>query len=207
MTKSRRRGKKQRTHVEEAILEEISQRTDELGEVQAELRHYRNLWSDVKDKKSPSDCEQGISSKVYATKALSATVASKEYATKALNTLQALETKCTFIEKSLKTCLSRLNELEQYIRRQNLLIHGLSDVPMDCYDFKFMVYIADKLNAILPPLAFGKITPDDINDAHPLPTKDDSKFPAVIVQFNKRWIRNEIWKMKNTLKRTKCLFY
>ena len=70
---------------------------------------------------------------------------------------------------------------------------------MDKYDFDFIVYIADKLNSLLPKLHFGKITPDDINDAHPLFVKNESKSPVVIVQFNKRWILNELLKLKKEL--------
>ena len=111
--------------------------------------------------------------------------------------VQALERRINSIDKSFSEARRDLNELQQYLRRQNLLIHGLDDVPLDKYDLDFIKYIVDKLNAMLD-LGFGKITVDDINDAHPMykSDKSKSKYPVVIVQFNKRWLRNEILKKR-----------
>ena len=102
------------------------------------------------------------------------------------------------IEDSFKSSMIALNDIQQYMRKQNLIFRKLDDVPMDKYDFDFVEYITDKLNDILPPMKFGQVTRDDINDAHPLYTDDKStSSPAVIVQFSK--VRNEILKNKKSL--------
>ena len=109
------------------------------------------------------------------------------------------------IEKCFNKALENLNELEQYMRRQNILIYGLNDIPSKSYDFEFVKYVCRKLNALLPNLEFGEITPDDINDAHPMFTKSGSK-PIVIVQFSKHWIRNKVLKKKNQLSQNNVSF-
>ena len=195
-------GKKRRNRnkfsPEDVILEELSQRADELGDVRAELEHYKKLWTssmkDIPKNIPPANLPPNVTSTGE-----NLSNFSKDIANKALNAIKTLEEKCNNIEFSLKNAHASLNELEQYLRRANLLIHGLHDIPMDKYDYDFIVYIVDKLNSLLPTLNnIGKITPDDINDAHPL-FQSESKSPVVIVQFNKRWIRNEILKMKNKL--------
>ena len=71
---------------------------------------------------------------------------------------------------------------------------------MNLYDYDFVEWIVKELNSILPPMKFGQLNVNDINDAHPLPSDDETSSPIVIVQFNKRWIRNEILKKKKSLK-------
>ena len=151
------------------------------------MRNQKDIWAGrVQSQRPPetsssSDNPQKIHPKVNANAAL--------------NIIAKLEGKCSRIETSFNKALTSLHELEQYMRRQNLLIYGLDDIAFDKHDFAFVQYICNKLNALLPNLSFGEILPNDINDAHPLFAKPGSKV-VVIVQFNKRWIRNELLRRK-----------
>ena len=192
------RKKKKNKHAnEEAIRLEISQKTQALEEVQAELRNFKSMWtSNSCDEYEELDSKsETLPLKTYKK---SQQKVNPRDGPKALHTIEALESKCALIKSSFDSCLSALNDLEQYTRRQNLLFSDL-DVDLDLYDYDFVVHIVKKLNEILPKMKFGEITNDDINDAHPLYTKEGSK-PLVIVQFNKRWIRNEVLKVKKSLK-------
>ena len=107
--------------------------------------------------------------------------------------------KCPLIAKSFDTCSTAVNDMRQYMQRQNLILGKLQNVPTDKYDYDFVVWICDVLNSILPPMNFGKVVPNDINDAHPLFNDDESQQPRVIVQFNKRWIRNGIYRVRKDI--------
>ena len=153
------------------VIDVITQKSNELHEVQAELGNLRRMWPSNNDKPK------------QAPKALSGAIA-------------ALEKKCADIAKSFETCSSAVNDMRQYMQRQNLILGKLHNVPTDKYDYDFVVWICEQLNSILPPMKFGKIFPNDINDAHPLYNDDESRQPHVIVQFNKRWIRNAIYRIR-----------
>ena len=168
---------------EDDIMDEINQKSQQLNEVQDELKTFRRMWSDAQENNDPSN---------------ESSMKAKE-APEALSAIAAVEKKCEAIESSFKTSLIALNEMRQYMHRQNIIIGKLHGVPMNKYDHDFVVWISDKLNEILPPMKFGKINPDDINDAHPLYIDEKTKQPTVIVQFNKRWIRNEIYKVRKAV--------
>ena len=75
------------------------------------------------------------------------------------------------LSQELGKLSSRLNELDQYYRRNNLIVHGLTDVPIlpakpTIADIrKFISYVVKKLNDLFPNLE-NPITADQIDDTH-----------------------------------------
>ena len=196
--RSKRNRINNRLYDHEAIIAEISQKSMELKEVQSDLQLQKNKWADTKYNGTSDNGNDTTSVNKASQVKYIGFPEHPSNADAALNAINLLEKKCLDIEKGFSKAMSNLYELEQYMRRQNLLIYGLDDIPSETYDFEFVRYICRKLNNLLPNLEFGEITPDDINDAHPMYTRSGSKV-IVIVQFNKRWIRNEVLKMKNNL--------
>ena len=45
-----------------------------------------------------------------------------------------------------------LNNIQQYIKLANLLIHNLTDIPTNTYGRAFSIYVANKLNQMFPNL-------------------------------------------------------
>ena len=112
------------------------------------------------------------------------------------------------LAEEVKKLSARLNNLEQYLRRNNLLFHGLVDLPSlpdkpTTEDYiNFYKYVVNKLNSLFPNLS-NPITVKDIDDTHELVTKGRKRGKKVlIVRFVSRLVRNEIYSNKKTLKET-----
>ena len=131
----------------------------------------------------------------------------------AINSITALEEKYSAadtnfrnIHNSLDDLFMRIDAFDQYLKFNNLLIHGLHDIPVNSTLYpgekitplEFCEYIANKLNELLPNLD-TKITPNNINDAHRLRTRKNTS-NVVIVRFVQRGIRKEVFKKKKFLK-------
>lgn len=91
------------------------------------------------------------------------------------------------------------NNLEQYSRRSNIRITGLvvnetnPDYKQCVCDFVGRNLTDKEGNAII-------ITPDDIDAAHPLPSRDQTKTATIIVKFHSREKRDIIIKHRRDLK-------
>ena len=100
--------------------------------------------------------------------------------------------------KDSSTLLEKLNrtvdEIEQYMKRENLLIKGLSGIPTRLKGYKFSMWVADKINRLIPNLDF-LILPQHISVSHPLYKKGEMT-NVVIVRFAIRDVRNEIFYKK-----------
>ena len=77
---------------------------------------------------------------------------------------------------------------QQYHRLPSLIIHGLRDVPKNVKHTKFSIYVAKVINRLLPRLP-DKVSYWDIHASHPLGK-------AVIVRFQRRDLRNEIYRRR-----------
>ena len=87
---------------------------------------------------------------------------------------------------------SEIDNLEQYGRRNCLILHGLENVPNAQYNYngfvEFLIKIINrKLNEAL--------TTNCVDIAHPLPKSNSGKTP-IIIKFVKRSDRNAIFKRK-----------
>ena len=90
-------------------------------------------------------------------------------------------------ENSLDKFSRRLNDIDQYLRKNSLLLHGLLDLPVKTYGLQFSEYIINKLKQLLPTIA-DKLKVEDIDVSHPLRTKSNRK-SCVIIKFVRRDIK------------------
>ena len=94
----------------------------------------------------------------------------------------------------------RLNDLEQYLRRNSLLLESLRNVPRRAHGAKFSKFVVRELNKLFPHL---HIRLADIDASHILYYSDDDKrSPVVIVKFVSRDLRNAIYYSRRRIART-----
>ena len=128
-------------------------------------------------------------------------------AVKSLNDLEgkysAFETKLdqfTNVLKSMSSTMNdTLNDVKQYPKINNLLVHKMSYVPLDYNEFQFTNWICYQLNNLLPNLTC-KLNYSHIEAAHPMHDKKDGSSPVVIIRFKYRANRNDVFKNKKDLK-------
>ena len=87
---------------------------------------------------------------------------------------------------------------EQYLKRDNLIIRGLSNIPGHLKGYKFSQWVARTINNLIPNLDFP-ILPEYISVSHPLPS-NNALSSTVIVRFSIRDVRNEIFYKKKFIK-------
>ena len=102
-------------------------------------------------------------------------------------------------ENKLDNLSIRLNNIEQQMRKNSLLVHGLKDIPKKTYGVEFSKYVIEKLKELLPTIA-DELKVEDVDVSHPLPTKSNAK-SCVIVKFVRRDIKNLIFYNKRELKK------
>ena len=103
------------------------------------------------------------------------------------------------IRKEIVDIKIQVNDLEQYGRRSNIRIFGISIHENENCAEKVVAVLKDKLN-------YHELTVSDIENAHPLPTKsasaDQNAKPAVIVRMKSRQVKEAILKKRRALKGT-----
>ena len=122
--------------------------------------------------------------------------------------LTVLENRVSAIDSELQGTTKAVNDLEQYIRGWNILIHGLTNLPVrpqgakvDDFEFTFIEYICDVLNRHLGNYLYQLIQPYDIERAHILyQGEEKSDKPVVIVRFVRRVVRNNVFFKRRYLK-------
>ena len=125
--------------------------------------------------------------------------------------ITVLENRVSAIDTDLQNAIRAQNDIEQYIKGWNILIHGLTDLPVresgvriDEFEFQFIDYICGFLNRHLGEHLHQRIQPHDIERAHTLyqgPKKTEKR--VVVVRFVRRVIRNNIFFNRRYLKNTK----
>ena len=116
----------------------------------------------------------------------------------ATTSISELQNVWSYVDDKLEHLSNRLDSIDQYLKRDNLLIKGLKDVPKKCFGLAFSSYVMEKLKDLLPSIA-DQLKEEDISVSHPLPTKDKSK-SIVIAKFVRRDIKNLIFFSKRELK-------
>ena len=96
------------------------------------------------------------------------------------------------LDDSILKIISRINNVEQYGRLYNLLIHNVLRVPYKSKGLRFSYFIVDLLNSILGRYLDFPITIYDIDKSHPLYKKSNGKY-VLIVRFVRRDIRDAIF--------------
>ena len=103
------------------------------------------------------------------------------------------------VEDKLKNFSHRLNDLDQYMKKNTLKILGLTDIPSKTHGLAFSEYVLRKLKELLPSIS-DKLRLEDIDVSHPLPTKSKTSKTCIIVKFVRRDIKNLIFFKKRELK-------
>nr|CAB3263288.1 uncharacterized protein LOC108950143 [Phallusia mammillata] len=104
-----------------------------------------------------------------------------------------IETRVKQLEDRLSQQEQQLDDMEQYGRRNCLILHGCKNVPKGSY-WELEPYILNILNTkIKLPL---KVEKSDIDIAHTLPSK---KGTPIIIKFVRRTIRQEVFNNKRNL--------
>ena len=98
-----------------------------------------------------------------------------------------------------KNC-RRIDDLEQYSRRNCLILHGCKISAQKSYS-EFESYVIHKLNSKLD--ISPAITTHDIDTCHVLPSRKKSSNTPIIIKFVRRSVRNAIYAMKKKLKAKK----
>lgn len=113
--------------------------------------------------------------------------------------LTLIENQVSSIDRELDDFTERVDNLESQSRRDELVVHGLRDMPVfhpntssATKEKVWIGYMLDKINTIIPRQF--RLTPAHISTAHPLRPRDrNNKTGIMIVKFSFRWLRNEIF--------------
>ena len=96
----------------------------------------------------------------------------KEEGSKFLHKITMLEQRCSHLEYNTRLVGSKVQDIEQYLKLNHLLIHGLRDIPLKDRGFKFTRYVADKIKYLLPELPYdADYIYNCISVSHPIKSK------------------------------------
>ena len=98
---------------------------------------------------------------------------------------------------AVKESNKKIDDLEQYGRRNCLILHGVQDFPNSTTYGEFELYVLHKLNSRLN-LEY-KISSEDIDTCHVLPSRT-SKSKPIIIKFVRRSIKELVYANKRRLK-------
>jgi len=89
------------------------------------------------------------------------------------NRFHDLDTKVTDNVTQTSSNKAKIEEDNQYTHRNCLLVHNLNDMPAHKKGEAFSIYLAKKLNALLPNLRWmgRKLNNSDIDTSHPLKSR------------------------------------
>lgn len=99
-------------------------------------------------------------------------------------------------EKSMKTIEGKLNDLEQYDRRNNVRVTGIKDKERETAEDTIKTVI-ETLNSEIPGL---NLEENDIDVAHRLGKFEQGKKRQIIVRLKRRMIKYKIMRQKKSLK-------
>ena len=94
-------------------------------------------------------------------------------------------------KKELEDLKNEHHELKQYIKQDNLLLHGFPLPPYKLSSLHFSHFIAEQINYFLPMLDFP-VRWEHISDAHPLRTYNKHS-NVIIIRFCNRNMRHEVY--------------
>ena len=105
---------------------------------------------------------------------------------------EALEAKNNQLTHQLATLEEEVDSLQQYSRRNCLLIHQVKEVPNESTDDAALGIFKQKLNIDLDP--------SDLDRSHRIGRKSSSRARPIIVKFTAYNIRNKVFRAKRNLK-------
>ena len=122
--------------------------------------------------------------------------------TESSRNLTSLKNEYNAFDEKLDKQAEKINELDQYLRLNNLLFHHMTNVPEDLNGAYFSTYFVDWVNAKFK-LDGGKLHACEIDASHiqrKVEREDGSVEYVVIVRFVSRDRRNDIFYKKRQLK-------
>ena len=120
-----------------------------------------------------------------------------------LDVVESLMTEWSKTDTEVKEHNSRLNDLDQYGRKNCILIKKLKNIPSNLKGHAFSRYIVDVINNALGGYLDHTLSYLEIDAAHPLPNPKGNDYPptTVIVKFICRNTRNDVFYKKRFLKK------
>ena len=112
----------------------------------------------------------------------------------------SLQQQLKALNSAVNTHITNLEELKQYLKLDNLLFHKFPLPTEFLTKISFHKWVAFHINLMMPNLE-EPVTWCHIKAAHPLKTRNKSS-KVVIVRFNQRGIRDDIYSKKWILKTT-----
>lgn len=109
-----------------------------------------------------------------------------------------LQDRWSALESAITTLKKETNEIKQYIKFDNLLLHKFPRPNTELSSLEFSHFIAQQLNYFIPQLSVPVLW-HHISDAHPLQTKS-KKSNVIIVRFCNRNVRHEVYSKRNFLR-------
>ncbi|ELT90800.1 hypothetical protein CAPTEDRAFT_185365 [Capitella teleta] len=118
---------------------------------------------------------------------------------------EVVEKRCEtigFLEHKVKTLEKETNHLEQYSRRSHLRINGMKVVRGEGHAVDYKQQVSNFVSHTLHDKGGVPISlnPEDIDAAHPLPSKNPNDIPTIIVRFHAREKRNKVIAARRQLK-------
>ena len=112
--------------------------------------------------------------------------------------IENLENLVADMNKQIYNNKCSIHDLEQYGRRNCLILHGCQNIPTNQASyFEFEKFVINKLNNKLKLTC--KITPLDIDTCHTLPSRNRDTKP-IIIKFVRRSVRDMVFSLKKNLK-------
>ena len=114
------------------------------------------------------------------------------------DTINRMDSMLAILERQVWENSKHVDDLEQYSRRNCLVLHGCKNIPIKGSYTEFESYVLHKLNSKLEIVP--SITPQDIDTCHVLPSRKKSSNAAIIIKFVRRSVRDTIFRFKKKLK-------
>ena len=181
----------------------LDSKTDELNKLKADFEDFKEFVK--KQSKPKEDVVNSIPEEISNSKADEIIKVIKEcndnevIKEKSLEYMNTLELRWNQIDAGLgeiQQLKRRIDYMDQYYRRNSLLLHGYKNIPKKLFGYMFCEWVAEQINTF-PMLAFP-ISPAEIDCAHPMPTVSGKT--VIIVKFVRRAVRDEIFYKKKFLK-------
>ena len=102
-----------------------------------------------------------------------------------------LQDRWSALDSAIKELKKLANDLQQYIKSDNLLFHNFKLPNRQLSSLEFSNYMVQQINYLLPQLLIP-VSLHNISDAHPLRTKSKNS-NVIIVRFCNRNIKHEIY--------------
>lgn len=179
--------------------------TEGILKLQVKQAKYETDYQNITVKNEPNGTVSGASPHICVlghpeqlAELNSMSLALNELEEKVKNLTKVVNEKVATLEMTAQEQANKLDDLEQYGRRNCLLLHGCPKFPEGSY-IDMEMFVLNVLNSNLG-LNFA-INPQEIDILHPLPSRRGKN--PIIIRFVRRSVRNAVYVHKKFLKDTK----